>query len=99
MNYTDAVKNSVDALLSAARANSIGGGFLPASVFADIQMIGSFVLGVLITYLVLRRRGKVRAQVAPTQAARVSYCPTCGKQLTWINEYSRWYCYTCRKYQ
>jgi hypothetical protein len=99
MNYTDAIKNSVDALLSAARANSVGGGFLPASLFADIQIIGSFILGVLITYLVLRRRGKVREQAPLTQPARVSYCPTCGKPLTWINEYNRWYCYNCQKYQ
>jgi hypothetical protein len=99
MNYTDAIKNSVDALLSAARASSIGAGFIPASVFRTIQLIGAFVLGALIAYLVVRRRGKVRAQVAPTQTAHVSYCPTCGKPLTWINEYSRWYCYTCRKYQ
>jgi hypothetical protein len=99
MNYTDAIRNSVVALLSAARASSIGGVFIPASVSRMIQLIGAFVLGVLIAYLVLRRRGKVRAQVAPTQAANASYCPTCGKPLTWIKEYSRWYCYTCRKYQ
>jgi len=99
MNYTDAIKNSVDALLSAASANSLGGGFIPASILGAIQLIGSFVLGVLITYFVLRRRGKARVPAVPTLAAHVSYCPTCGKPLTWINEYSRWYCYTCRKYQ
>jgi len=99
MNYTDAIKNSLDALLSAVRANSIGGGFIPASAFGTIQVVGSFILGVLVTYLALRRRGKARTPTMPTQTAHVSYCPTCGKPLTWINEYSRWYCYNCRKYQ
>jgi hypothetical protein len=99
MNYTDAIKNSVDALLSAASANSLGGGFIPASAFGTIQVIGSFILGVLVTYLALRGRGKARTPTMLTQTAHVSYCPTCGKPLTWINEYSRWYCYNCRKYQ
>jgi hypothetical protein len=100
MNYTDSVKNSVDALLSAARAHSIVGGLIPTGIVATIQIIGSFVLGVVITYLVLRRKGRsLRPSTMPTQAQRASYCPTCGKQLTWINEYGRWYCYTCEKYQ
>lgn len=25
-------------------------------------------------------------------------CPTCGKPLTYIEEYKRWYCYNCSKY-
>jgi sporulation protein YlmC with PRC-barrel domain len=25
-------------------------------------------------------------------------CPTCGKPLTWIPQYQRWYCYTDKKY-
>jgi len=98
MNYADAIENGLDALLSAARANSVGGGFIPSSAFGTIQVIGSFILGVLVTYLALRRRGRVKTPTMPLQAARVSYCPTCGKPLTWISEYSRWYCYNCRKY-
>ena len=99
MNYTNAINNSVDALLSAARAHSIGGGFIPAATLTTIQIVGSFVLGVVIAYLVLRRKGKGRPPAMPTQVQGASYCPTCGKQLTWINEYGRWYCYTCQKYQ
>ncbi len=26
-------------------------------------------------------------------------CPTCGSQLRWINEYSRWYCDNCQEYK
>jgi predicted RNA-binding Zn-ribbon protein involved in translation (DUF1610 family) len=25
-------------------------------------------------------------------------CPTCGRALTYISQYSRWYCYSCRAY-
>ncbi len=25
-------------------------------------------------------------------------CPTCGKDLSWIEQYRRWYCYNCGKY-
>ncbi|MFH1180582.1 MAG: hypothetical protein V1710_09485 [Candidatus Bathyarchaeota archaeon] len=26
------------------------------------------------------------------------YCPTCGKEATWVEQYQRWYCYSCQKY-
>jgi hypothetical protein len=25
-------------------------------------------------------------------------CPDCGGELSWIEEYQRWYCYGCEKY-
>ena len=28
-----------------------------------------------------------------------SPCAKCGKPLSWIEKYARWYCYTCQKYQ
>jgi sporulation protein YlmC with PRC-barrel domain len=37
----------------------------------------------------------------PAQAAQQStqpMCPTCGKPLTWIPQYQRWYCYNDKKY-
>ena len=33
---------------------------------------------------------------APTTATQP--CPTCGRDLTYISVYSRWYCYSCRTY-
>ena len=32
------------------------------------------------------------------QASTQPICPTCGKQLTWIAQYQRWYCYNDKKY-
>ncbi len=41
----------------------------------------------------------------PTQAAQPAQarpnqptCPTCGRPLTWIPQYQRWYCYNDKKY-
>ena len=34
-----------------------------------------------------------------TSVARVDRpCPTCGRALTYISQYNRWYCYSCRAY-
>jgi sporulation protein YlmC with PRC-barrel domain len=32
------------------------------------------------------------------QAQSAPLCPTCGKPLTWIPQYQRWYCYNDKKY-
>ena len=39
-------------------------------------------------------------QTQPTQQPQTSQpmCPTCGKPLTWIPQYQRWYCYNDKKY-
>ena len=100
MDYPEAVRDSLDALLSAARARLMGGGFIPAGVLGTLQVAGSFVLGVLVAYVLFRRRQAARpVTTTPVQLPRASWCMTCGKQLTWIPEYGRWYCYNCQKYQ
>lgn len=100
MNYTEAVKDSIDALLSAARARLMGGGFIPAQALGTLEVLGSFILGVLVAYILLQRKQRVRPQTrTPLQVPQASWCMTCGKQLTWIPEYGRWYCYNCQKYQ
>ena len=39
-------------------------------------------------------------QTVTQQAAQTTQplCPTCGRPLTWIPQYSRWYCYNDKKY-
>jgi sporulation protein YlmC with PRC-barrel domain len=34
----------------------------------------------------------------PAQQSTQPLCPTCGKPLTWIAQYQRWYCYNDKKY-
>jgi hypothetical protein len=99
MNYLQAVKDAANAEQSASMASLLAGRFIPAQTLTTLEMVGAFVLGVLITYLALRRRGRAATVTVPPQAQQVSYCSTCGKPLTWIPQYSRWYCYNCQKYQ
>ncbi|MCS7110206.1 MAG: hypothetical protein NZ956_01895 [Candidatus Caldarchaeum sp.] len=46
-----------------------------------------------------------RSSVISSVASRIPFgrkeknpCPTCGKELSWIEQYQRWYCYNCGKY-
>jgi len=35
----------------------------------------------------------------PQEAAQnIPACPNCGRPLTWIEQYQRWYCYNCQRY-
>ncbi len=36
--------------------------------------------------------------VQPQQQSTQPTCPTCGRPLTWIPQYQRWYCYNDKKY-
>ena len=37
-------------------------------------------------------------QAQPAQQSTQPMCPTCGRPLTWIPQYQRWYCYNDKKY-
>jgi sporulation protein YlmC with PRC-barrel domain/ribosomal protein L34E len=41
---------------------------------------------------------KQMTQAEPTKQSSTPVCPTCNKPLTWIPQYSRWYCYNDKKY-
>jgi len=41
---------------------------------------------------------QVQVQAQPVQQPSQPMCPTCGKPLTWIAQYKRWYCYNDKKY-
>jgi hypothetical protein len=34
----------------------------------------------------------------PPPSATAQVCPTCGKPLTFVQQYNRWYCTNCKKY-
>jgi hypothetical protein len=45
------------------------------------------------------RLTKIRfTTVSPGPAQGLPQCPQCGKPATWIEQYKRWYCYTCKEY-
>ena len=39
-----------------------------------------------------------QSMTQPAQQSTQPVCPTCGKPLTWIPQYQRWYCYNDKKY-
>ena len=43
-------------------------------------------------------RTKQTQQMPPKKQASKPLCPTCNQPLTWIPQYSRWYCYNDKKY-
>src|SRR3990172_5649223 len=48
-----------------------------------------------------RSQSLIRVPRMPTAlrgAAKLAACPTCGKDLTWIPQYDRFYCYAEKKY-
>jgi sporulation protein YlmC with PRC-barrel domain len=57
-------------------------------------------------YIILKPVAQQQQQVAATQTYQATQqqstsqpmCPTCGKPLTWIPQYQRWYCYNDKKY-
>jgi len=99
MNYLQAIRDAIDALQSALRANMLAGGFMPVGTLTTIEIVGSFVLGVLVAFVVLGRRRRPSVLAMRPQPQAAGLCSTCGKPLTWIPQYSRWYCYNCQKYQ
>ncbi len=53
-------------------------------------------------FIVLKQASAQQQQIyggtTTGQASSQPMCPTCGKPLTWIPQYQRWYCYNDRKY-
>ena len=52
---------------------------------------------------ILFKREKVGQASVPSppstpSSASAQACPTCGQPLTFIQQYSRWYCNNCKKY-
>jgi sporulation protein YlmC with PRC-barrel domain len=62
--------------------------------WSDIQAASDFII--------LKPQGQTVTQEPVQQTASkeksANLCPTCGKPLTWIPQYKRWYCYNEKKY-
>ncbi len=91
MDYAGAVQYSLNAALDAASAQQLGNaGFLsPALVFGLIGLAVGVGVGLLVGYLLFRRR----------TAAGVQYnrCPTCQQPTRWDPVQMHWYCDRCQK--
>jgi sporulation protein YlmC with PRC-barrel domain len=70
----------------------------------EVQAASDFIILKPVTqtaYQPQQQQSTYQAQPTQTAAQQQStppVCSTCGKPLTWIPQYQRWYCYTEKKY-
>jgi len=96
MDYADAVRSAQLAYTSAVRAQLLGGGGGGQLTQADLAIsagVLGFIIGAVATLLITRRR-----RTSDT-TAKANTCTICGRRLTWIPQYQRWYCYKCERYE
>ncbi len=60
--------------------------------------IGALLLMVAGIVALIRKRGPAEVVPPPPPSQQAYYCTTCGKQLTFIEQYKRWYCNNCKTY-
>ena len=69
----------------------------------EVQAASDYIILKPVAQAVYQQSYQPQQQAAQsTQAAQQAQsqplCPTCGKPLTWIPQYQRWYCYNDKKY-
>jgi hypothetical protein len=91
------------AIANTANAGNLFIGWILSVLFAFIFfMLGGYASGVL------ERRpfampsffnlSQIRRQPPPPPGPPAQTCPTCGRPMTFIQQYNRWYCPNCKKY-
>ncbi len=53
----------------------------------------------LLDDLLPAKKEPVKEEVKPKVVEKKKVCSKCGKELSFIAEYNRWYCYTCKTYE
>jgi hypothetical protein len=89
MDYAGAVNYSLAAAMAASAAQQIANGVPPALVFGLIGVAIGAGIGILLGYLIFKRRKLV--------AIQYNRCPTCQQPLRWDPAQMRWYCDRCQK--
>lgn len=94
----------ISAVLNQGSAGTIFLGWIISVLFVFIfATLGGYLCG----YLERRPYGMPtifniprmsRAPPPPPPMATAQLCPTCGKPLTYVQQYDRWYCANCKKY-
>jgi hypothetical protein len=90
MHYAGAVSYSLGAAEAAGAAQQLANSAIsPALVFGLIGVAIGAGIGILLGYLIFKRR----------KAAGIQYnrCPTCQQPLRWDPAQMRWYCDRCQK--
>lgn len=96
---------SILGLIGAAFVKSrpkVGGVVMLLSGLLGLFVILGFWLGALLLLvagvIALLRREK-HAPPAPPPSQTVVYCTNCGKPLTYVQQYQKWYCENCKEYR
>ena len=64
----------------------------------EVQAASDFIVLKPAVQSAYQPQQQAAAQPVQQQATSQPLCPTCGKPLTWIPQYQRWYCYNDKKY-
>jgi hypothetical protein len=90
MDYAGAVKYSLAAAEAASSAEQFANGAIsPALVFGLIGVAIGAGIGILLGYLIFKKR--------KTAGVQYNLCPTCQQPLRWDPAQMRWYCDRCQK--
>jgi ElaB/YqjD/DUF883 family membrane-anchored ribosome-binding protein len=89
MDYAGAVNYSLAAAVAASAAQQLVNSVPPALVFGLIGVAIGAGIGILLGYLIFKRRKLV--------AIQYNRCPTCQQPLRWDPAQMRWYCDRCQK--
>ena len=77
-------------------------GEIQTVAWEDVQAAADFIIlkpqMVQNTYQPTQAAAQPMQQTQPVQQSTQPMCPTCGRPLTWIPQYQRWYCYNDKKY-
>lgn len=74
-----------------------------------LGIISLFLTGLLVFYMYRRVSGEIKVaeeispfkpSISPATAGlyQLPVCPSCGRPVNWIPQYSAWYCYNCARY-
>jgi len=60
--------------------------------------VGALLLLVAGIVAVIRKEKPIQLPPPPTPTQQLFYCTTCGKPMSFIEQYKRWYCDNCKTY-
>jgi hypothetical protein len=93
----------ISAVLNQAGAGGLFTGWIISVVFAFVfYMLGGWIAGyferkpfAMPSFFNLSR---IQSAPPPPPSGTAQLCPTCGRPMTFIQQYNRWYCPNCKKY-
>jgi len=91
------------AIINTGNAANIFIGYALSVLFGFMFfMVGGYVSGMMerspFTMPSIFNLSRIRREPPPPPGPPAQVCPTCGRPMTFIQQYNRWYCPNCKKY-